>query len=147
MLSKSPTLIITNLNIGEVFSSHYYHKLLMLNVTYLRVGFKVYLITTFLTQLFLFFSVLGCKSSFSNLESIPMLNGSNFLTWKEHLVLVLALMDLDLSLRKERPSSRKELERWDRSNRVSMMIMRIRIPQEFRARGCYNSKRITYRVR
>ncbi|VVB15847.1 unnamed protein product [Arabis nemorensis] len=61
-----------------------------------------------------------------------MLNGSNFSEWKEHLLLVLALMDLDLSLTKERPSSPKELRRWDRSNRVSIMIMRIRIPQEFR---------------
>lgn len=61
-----------------------------------------------------------------------MLNGSNFSEWKEHLVLVLALMDLDLSLMKERPSSPKELKHWERSNRVSIMIMRIRIPQEFR---------------
>lgn len=61
-----------------------------------------------------------------------MLNGSNFSEWKEHLLLVLALMDLDLSLMKERPSSPKELKHWERSNRVSIMIMRIRIPQEFR---------------
>ncbi|CAA7032695.1 unnamed protein product [Microthlaspi erraticum] len=61
-----------------------------------------------------------------------MLNVSNFLTWKEHLLLMLALMDLDLSLVKDPPSSREEFERWDRSNRVSMMIIRFKIPQEFR---------------
>ncbi|AED96393.1 transmembrane protein [Arabidopsis thaliana] len=100
----------------------------MLNVS---VGYKVYL-TTYLTLSFSLFSVLGYTSSLSNVDSIPMLSGSNFSEWKEHLLLVLALMDLDLSLMTERPSSPKELKHWDRSNRVSIMIMKIRIPQGFR---------------
>ncbi|ESQ43125.1 hypothetical protein EUTSA_v10014701mg [Eutrema salsugineum] len=64
-----------------------------------------------------------------------MLNGSNFSEWKEHLLLVLALMDLDISLREGRPDASKiidKTEHWDRSNRMSMMIMRIRIPQKLR---------------
>lgn len=64
-----------------------------------------------------------------------MLNGSNFTEWKEHLLLVLALMDLDISLREEHPDPSKQIEetkQWERSNRISMMIMRIRIPQQFR---------------
>ncbi|VVB15849.1 unnamed protein product [Arabis nemorensis] len=64
-----------------------------------------------------------------------MLNGSNFPEWKEHLLLVLALMDLDISLMEERPDADKcvdETKYWDRSNRISMMIMRIRIPPKFR---------------
>ncbi|KAL1206619.1 hypothetical protein V5N11_027185 [Cardamine amara subsp. amara] len=80
-------------------------------------------------------NVLGFSSCFSNVESIPMLNGSNFAEWKEQLLLVLALMDLDISLREERPDALKyidETKRWDRSNRMSIMIMRIRIPQKFR---------------
>jgi len=100
----------------------------MLNVS---VGYKVYL-TTYLTLSFSLFSVLGYTSSLPNVDSIPMLSGSNFSEWKEHLLLVLTLMDLDISLMTERPSSPKELKHWDRSNRVSIMIMRIRIPQEFR---------------
>lgn len=64
-----------------------------------------------------------------------MLNGSNFSEWKEHLSLVLALMDLDISLMEERPDAYKQIEKtkhWDRSNLMSMMIMRNRIPQKFR---------------
>lgn len=64
-----------------------------------------------------------------------MLNGSNFSEWKEHLLLVLALMDLDISLREERPDASThidETKHWDRSNRMSIMIMRIRIPQKLR---------------
>ncbi|KAG7534111.1 hypothetical protein ISN45_Aa08g016880 [Arabidopsis thaliana x Arabidopsis arenosa] len=78
--------------------------------------------------------VLGFTSCFSNVESIPMLNGSNFSEWKEHLLVVLALMDLDISLREERPKHIDivKTERWDRSNRMSMMIMKIRIPPKFR---------------
>lgn len=40
-------------------------------------------------------------------------------------------MDLDISLREERLSPSKkvdETKKWDRSNRISMMVMRIRIP-------------------
>ncbi|XP_010482775.1 PREDICTED: uncharacterized protein LOC104761395 [Camelina sativa] len=79
--------------------------------------------------------VLGLASCFSNVESIPMLNGSNFSEWKERLLLVLAPMDLDISLREERPDALKcidKTERWDRSNRISMMMVKIRIPPKFR---------------
>ncbi|CAA7032694.1 unnamed protein product [Microthlaspi erraticum] len=78
---------------------------------------------------------MGSTSAFSNVESIPMLNGSNFSEWKEHLLLVLALMDLDISLREERPDASKhidEAKHWDRSNRMSILIMRFRIPERFR---------------
>ncbi|EOA15191.1 hypothetical protein CARUB_v10028579mg, partial [Capsella rubella] len=76
--------------------------------------------------------VLGFTSCFSNVESIPILNGSNFSEWKEHLLLVLALMDLDISLREDRPDAIEKTEHWDRSNRISMMIMKNRIPPKFR---------------
>lgn len=44
-------------------------------------------------------------------------------------------MDLDISLREEHPDPSKQIEetkQWERSNRISLMIMRIRIPQQFR---------------
>ncbi|KFK26991.1 hypothetical protein AALP_AA8G320100 [Arabis alpina] len=77
----------------------------------------------------------GLTTAFSNVDSIPMLNGSNFSEWKEHLLLVLALMDLDISILEERPDAVKyvdETKHWDRSNRISMLIMQIRIPPQFR---------------
>ena len=39
------------------------------------------------------------SSSTSNINSIPMLNGSNFNEWKENLSINLGVMDLDLALR------------------------------------------------
>ena len=34
----------------------------------------------------------------ANLNSIPVLNGTNFKDWKENVVIVLGCMDLDLAL-------------------------------------------------
>ena len=39
----------------------------------------------------------------ANINSIPMLNGSNFKSWQENLLIVLGVMDLDLSLRVDSP--------------------------------------------
>ena len=61
---------------------------------------------------------------------IPMLNGTNFKVWKEAVEIVLGYMDLDLALRTERPISTPEtsnevkIEKWDRSNRMCLMIMK-----------------------
>ena len=38
-----------------------------------------------------------------NVNNIPMLNGTNFKKWKEHVVIVLRCMDLDYVLREDRP--------------------------------------------
>ena len=67
-----------------------------------------------------------------------MLNGSNFKIWKENVEIVLGCIDLDLELRTERPTSTAEnpnegkIEKWDRSNRMSLMIMKRSIPEAFR---------------
>ena len=56
-------------------------------------------------------------------------------------MIVLGCMDLDLALRIERPSiltdesffeAKRDLEKWDRSNRMSLMIMKCSIPETFR---------------
>ncbi|KAL8150546.1 LOW QUALITY PROTEIN: hypothetical protein V2J09_020354 [Rumex salicifolius] len=73
----------------------------------------------------------------AQVSSIPMLNGSNFKVWKENVEIVLGCMDLDLALRTERPilaednSNEAKVERWDRSNRMSLMIMKRSIPEAF----------------
>ena len=85
------------------------------------------------------FSVVA--SIFANLDSVPVLNGANFKDWKENMQIVLGCMDLDLTLRIEKPSSptdsstseqRKHREKWDHSNRMSLMIIKCGIPEVFR---------------
>ncbi|KAK8944127.1 hypothetical protein KSP39_PZI007675 [Platanthera zijinensis] len=41
----------------------------------------------------------------ANINSIPILNGTNFKAWKENVQIVLGCMDLDLSLRTDRPQT------------------------------------------
>ena len=40
---------------------------------------------------------------FVNVNNIPVLNGTNFKKWKEHIIIVLGCMDLDYALRKDHP--------------------------------------------
>ncbi|CAH9115639.1 unnamed protein product [Cuscuta europaea] len=56
-------------------------------------------------------------------------------------MIVLGCMDLDLALRTEKPAAlkdtstldeKREMERWERSNRMSLMIMKRAIPESFR---------------
>uniref|UniRef100_A0A1S3Y7A2 Retrovirus-related Pol polyprotein from transposon TNT 1-94 n=1 Tax=Nicotiana tabacum TaxID=4097 RepID=A0A1S3Y7A2_TOBAC len=77
----------------------------------------------------------------ANINSIPVLNGTNFKEWKENIMIVLGCMDLDLALRIEQPASlgdtsssdeKKEMEKWERSNRMSLMIMKRAILESFR---------------
>ncbi|KAL0295559.1 UNVERIFIED_CONTAM: hypothetical protein Sangu_2507600, partial [Sesamum angustifolium] len=39
----------------------------------------------------------------ASINTIPMLNGSNFKSWKENLEIVLGVIDLDLALREDFP--------------------------------------------
>ena len=78
---------------------------------------------------------------FANLNSVAVLNGTNFKDYKENVVIVLDCMDLDLALRIEQPpsstdsSSSKEkefYEKWEPSNRTSLMIIKHGILETFR---------------
>ncbi|KAL0368118.1 UNVERIFIED_CONTAM: hypothetical protein Scaly_1030700 [Sesamum calycinum] len=60
-----------------------------------------------------------------SINTIPMLNGSNFKSWKENLEIVLGVMDLDLALREDSPPAltdnstskqKREKERLEKSN-------------------------------
>ncbi|PIN17418.1 hypothetical protein CDL12_09919 [Handroanthus impetiginosus] len=66
----------------------------------------------------------GAKISSStisaNVNSIPMLSGTNFKDWKENILIVLDCMD------------KRDLEKWERSNRMSIMIMKRAVPEAFR---------------
>ena len=76
-------------------------------------------------------------SIFANVNNIPVLNGTNFKKWKEHVIIVIGCMDLDFALREDRPSDltsantaeqRSTMEKWERSNCMSLMIMKHSIP-------------------
>ena len=77
----------------------------------------------------------------ANLNNIPILTRTNFKDWKENILLVLGCMDLDLALRMDEPTPLtdesssdviKNFERWDRSNRMSLMIIKRGILKAFR---------------
>ena len=78
----------------------------------------------------------SATSSASNINvsinSILMLNGTNFKTWHENLQIVLGVMDLDLALRVSSPApltdesssdEKRDIERWEKSNRMCLMII------------------------
>ena len=88
------------------------------------------------------YSVTGSVANVAaGMNAIPMLNGSNFKAWQEKVHIVLGVMDLDLALRIDKPADindestseqKRELEQWERSNRISLMIMKHAIPEAFR---------------
>ena len=70
-----------------------------------------------------------------------MLNDSNFKSWHENLSIVLVVMDLDHALMvdssppltdESTPDDKRKMERWERSNRMCIMIMKKAIPKVFR---------------
>lgn len=86
-------------------------------------------------------ATLSASNISANINSIPMLNGTNFKDWKENVMIAFGCMDLDLALRIERPASltetstaeaKWEYEKWERSNRMSLMIIKRGIPEAFR---------------
>ncbi|KAK4404382.1 hypothetical protein Sango_0806800 [Sesamum angolense] len=77
----------------------------------------------------------------TSINTIPMLNGSNFKSWKENLEIVLGVMDLDLALREDSPPAltdksaseqKREKKRWEKSNCMCVMIMKKSIPEALR---------------
>ena len=67
------------------------------------------------------------------LSGIEFLSRTNFKKWKEQIEIVFEIMDLDYALREltpieptnETPKEDKALyEKWERSNRLSLMIMK-----------------------
>lgn len=83
------------------------------------------------------------SSAFMSNESsrIPMLSGDNFSDWKEKVLLTLGCMDLDLALRMDEPPIPTELstpnervtyERWERSNRLSLMLIKTHVGKSIR---------------
>ncbi|WOG86075.1 hypothetical protein DCAR_0205272 [Daucus carota subsp. sativus] len=57
----------------------------------------------------------------ANMNSIPVLNGTNFKSWKENVLLVL-----------RSTTDKLNFEKWERSNRLSLMKVKRSIPEAFR---------------
>uniref|UniRef100_A0A2N9I6P9 CCHC-type domain-containing protein n=1 Tax=Fagus sylvatica TaxID=28930 RepID=A0A2N9I6P9_FAGSY len=76
-------------------------------------------------------------ANFSDIRSdIPELKGDNYKIWKERVLLHLGWMDIDYAIRKDEPPALTDTstaaditlyERWERSNRLSMMFIKTRI--------------------
>ncbi|XP_016459201.1 uncharacterized protein LOC107782778 [Nicotiana tabacum] len=78
---------------------------------------------------------------FNENARIPMFSGDNYTEWKEKVLLTLGCSDLDLALRVDEPSipmesstpaAKANYERWKRSNRLSLMLIKAHISQSIR---------------
>ncbi|XP_047313887.1 uncharacterized protein LOC124917519 [Impatiens glandulifera] len=76
----------------------------------------------------------------ANLSSVPILNGFNFKDWKENIQIVLGCMYIDLAIQTKEPTTptviscpeeKAKFEKWERSNRTSLMIIKRAIPNVF----------------
>ena len=54
----------------------------------------------------------------ANINSIPMLNGTNFKSWQENLLIILGVMDLDLALRVQSPLPLTDESTWNKIERL-----------------------------
>ncbi|KAJ9672550.1 hypothetical protein PVL29_025958 [Vitis rotundifolia] len=93
------------------------------------------------------------SSIYTNVNNIPVLNSTNFKKWKEHIIIVLGCMDLDYALREDRPADltgastveqRVAMEKWERSNHMSLMIMKHSIPEAIRGAILEKSRAKTF---
>ncbi|XP_019256188.1 PREDICTED: uncharacterized protein LOC109234590 [Nicotiana attenuata] len=75
---------------------------------------------------------------FNENARIPMLSGDNYTEWKEKVLLTLGCSDLDHALRVDEPliptessmpAAEANYERWERSNRLSLMLIKAHISQ------------------
>ena len=78
----------------------------------------------------------------SDVKTLEKLNFESWMEWKSSLQLILALMDSELALyeakppmptRNSSPEERAKYEKWERSNRLSLMIMKHKISSSIRS--------------
>ncbi|XP_022880919.1 uncharacterized protein LOC111398221 [Olea europaea var. sylvestris] len=75
--------------------------------------------------------------NFSDMKcDVPELKGDNYKAWKERILLHLGWMDIDYAIRKDEPPKITETsipdqvdlyEKWERSNRLSVMFIKTKI--------------------
>ena len=67
---------------------------------------------------------LAMMHRFSAMKTLKDLNFESWTEWKTDLQIFLGLWDLDIALYKEKPTDASEYERWEKSNRLSILIMK-----------------------
>ncbi|XP_042006424.1 uncharacterized protein LOC121755205 [Salvia splendens] len=81
------------------------------------------------------------ESAIGFLNSIPVLKGNTYASWRSKVLIGLGIANLDYALRTEQPApltdessdeDKRNFERWEHSNRMSLMIMQHAIPENFR---------------
>ena len=87
-------------------------------------------------HVYLTFSVIQPANIFYFKCDIPELSGDNYKVWKERVLLHLGWMDIDYAIRKEEPDPITETntaevvclyDKWERSNRLSLMFIKTKI--------------------
>ncbi|KAH7855913.1 hypothetical protein Vadar_030537 [Vaccinium darrowii] len=77
----------------------------------------------------------------SESSRVPFLSGDNFSEWKDKVLLALGCMDLDLAMREDEPTKptnesstavKVAYERWERSNRLSLMLIKSHVSASIR---------------
>ncbi|XP_016453596.2 uncharacterized protein LOC107777938 [Nicotiana tabacum] len=75
-------------------------------------------------------------------SSVTMFNGLNFSEWREQVQFYLGVMDLDLALLNDKPAAitdsssadeKSFYKAWERSNRLSLMFMRMNIANNIKS--------------
>ena len=102
--------------------------------------FNIYVCSIYVSILCLF-SISTMSAISANISNIPKLNNSNFKNWEEHVMTVLGCLDLDHVFRLDRhaaltnestPDQKSAYEKWERSNRVSLGMMKLTIPESIK---------------
>jgi hypothetical protein len=75
-------------------------------------------------------------------SSVPILNGMNFLDWKEQVQFHLGVLDLDVALEYEKPASiisnssaeeKSTFKAWERSNKLSLKFRRMTVANNIKS--------------
>ena len=86
-------------------------------------------------------AVFSTTTLFNDSSRIPMLFGENYTEWKDKILLTLGCMDLDLAFRENElpiftdsslPNEKAAYKRWERSNCLSLMLIKSHISQSIR---------------
>ncbi|RZC25854.1 40S ribosomal protein S17-4 [Glycine soja] len=87
------------------------------------------------------FAMAGVSQSMNISCDLPILKGDNYKVWKERVLLHLGWMDIDYAIRKDEPPAITETsepdvvdlyEKWERSNRLSVMFIKTNISASIR---------------
>ena len=107
-------------------------------VKHIIVSLPQFLITK---HVYLTFVVIQLENIYDFKCDIPELRGDNYKVWKERILLHLGWMDIDYAIRKEEPDPITETstaeavclyDKWERSNRLSMMFITTKISASIR---------------